>query len=95
MYYTYFDFTMAYLGIYSIHVNWPGGLEGATWPLHDPTGYSEAEKSMAGYGRANFSEQFVFLRYTSTDLTASQVQWNANDVHCPRKARIVNGDHNL
>jgi hypothetical protein len=40
----------------SVHVNWPGGLAGATWPLHDPVGYTEAEKSMCAYGRANFSE---------------------------------------
>jgi len=39
----------------SVHVNWPGGVTGATWPAHDPNGYSEAEKSMSVYGRANFS----------------------------------------
>ena len=42
--------------IVSVHVNWPGGLAGATWPMHDPAGYSEAESSMCAYGRANFSE---------------------------------------
>ena len=44
----------------SVHVNWPGGLAGATWPLHDPNGYTEAEKSMCAYGRANFSEYIYF-----------------------------------
>ncbi|KIM86360.1 hypothetical protein PILCRDRAFT_86556 [Piloderma croceum F 1598] len=39
----------------SVHVNWPGGPMGATWPLHNPTGYTEVEKSMCSYGRANFS----------------------------------------
>ncbi|KIM71768.1 hypothetical protein PILCRDRAFT_16752, partial [Piloderma croceum F 1598] len=29
-------------------------LAGLTWPLHDPVGYSEAEKSVIEYGRANF-----------------------------------------
>jgi len=42
-------------GLTSVHVNWPGGLAGATWPLHDPVGYTEAEKSMCAYSRANFS----------------------------------------
>src|SRR5215471_5423967 len=41
--------------IVSVHVNWPGGLKESTWPAHDPVGYSEAEKSMCAYGRANFS----------------------------------------
>ena len=44
------------LPIVSVHVNWPGGVQGATWPSHDPTGYTEAEKSMCAYGRANFSK---------------------------------------
>jgi hypothetical protein len=46
-----------YYFLLSVHVNWPGGLAAATWPSHDPTGYAEAEKSMCGYGRANFSEK--------------------------------------
>jgi hypothetical protein len=41
--------------VVSVHTNWPGGSQGATWPSHDPTGYTEAEKSMCAYGRANFS----------------------------------------
>lgn len=40
----------------SVYINWPGGLAGATWDLHDPTGYTKAEKSMCAYGRANFSQ---------------------------------------
>lgn len=47
---------MANSSIFSIHVNWPGGFEGSTWPLHDRIGYDAAMKSMADYGKANFSE---------------------------------------
>ena len=46
---------VANYGLVSIHVNWPGGPAGATWPTYDPAGYTEAEKSMCSYGRANFS----------------------------------------
>ena len=38
----------------SIHVNWPGGFSSQTWPVHNPIGYSEAEKSAVKYGMAVF-----------------------------------------
>jgi hypothetical protein len=50
---------MANFSIYSVHVNWPGGYEGVDWPTFDPTGYGEAVKSMAEYGRGSFSEGFL------------------------------------
>lgn len=68
----------------SVHVNWPGGLAGATWPLHDPDGYSEAERSMSAYGRANFSKLMLFLgvHALDTDQTIVQVLPNASVVRC-------------
>ena len=56
--------------ILSVHVNWPGGFEGSTWPTHDPVGFLKAEESMVRYGRANFSEGFVLPISARTDLTA-------------------------
>ncbi|KIM88518.1 hypothetical protein PILCRDRAFT_2746 [Piloderma croceum F 1598] len=57
----------------SVHVNWPGGLAGATWPLHDPNGYTEAEKSMCTYGRANFSAAECKLRALPVEVNANQM----------------------
>jgi hypothetical protein len=67
----------------SVHVNWPGGVAGATWPLHDPAGYTEAEKSMCNYGRANFSQSLVLIvGYAILTLyAAAQVVKNASFVH--------------
>jgi hypothetical protein len=75
----------------SVHVNWPGGLAGATWPLHDPNGYTEAEKSMCAYGRANFSEykyfddmKLLLIRHypgaAECKLRALPVEVNANQM---------------
>ena len=40
----------------SVHVNWPGGLSTQTWPVHNPMGYENAEKSAVLYGNAIFHE---------------------------------------
>ena len=52
---------MANFSIFSVHVNWPGGYEGSTWPKHDSAGFTLAEESMVKYGNANFSKGSYYL----------------------------------
>jgi len=74
----------------SVHVNWPGGVTNVTWPLHDPIGYAEAESSMCGYGRANFSKLLTFCSCLwDTDLNFTQLEQNAGVALCLRKSEVV------